>query len=201
MSGERPRPSHDRGAVLVETALVVTLLAVVAGGIAEVSHAWQARSGVERASHTMVRALGAFTPAASTDASALAIAAAFGNADGIEVRRVVVFRSQGASGVVPAMCRRLWPTTVSPSGVDGVCNVYGPAHLARVARGTVWTGCGSSSPQQFWCPSSRSRTRPGPDRLGIHLDLWVEAPRLSWRVGQRRGVATTAVVELDPEVS
>lgn len=201
MSGEHGWVGRDRGAVLVETAMVVTLLVAVAAGIAELSNAWQARAGVERASHTMVRALGAATPSASTDASALAIAAAFGDVAGIEVRRVVVFRSQGASGVVPAVCRRLWPTTVSPSGVDGVCNVYGPAHLARVARGVVWAGCGSSSPQQFWCPATRSRVRPDPDRLGVHLDLWVDAPRLSWRSGQRRSVATTAVVELDPEVS
>lgn len=162
------RRGSERGAVMVELAIVAPLLvllvmmglelALVLRGQLTVSSAGRAGARVGSSAHT--------SRLADFDLLS-AIKSGLGDIDLADVELVVVFEPDG-SGNMPASCRT--------ASVTGTCNRYTGVDLINldVADFTGTTSCTGSSPDRFWCPATRVRDQAaaaGPDWLGVYLQI------------------------------
>jgi hypothetical protein len=168
----RPSRTADAGATLAEFALAVPVLVWLVLGVLEFGLAWRDSSSVANAVRAGARVGSAEGRARLADYDALqSVRAALAEIRGLELERVVVYRSETSDGAVPAACRTI---ALSPTGtgVAGVCNVYGPADLGRPATdfsGISGSDCSPTAVDRFWCPLGRrtSERTGGPDFLGV----------------------------------
>lgn len=168
-----PRRS-DRGAAMVEFAIILPVLALFAFGVLEVSMVIRDRGEAVTASTVAQRAAAHLGPARMADYNALtAVLGSVRERDMLQ--RVVIFKPT-ASGAVPPGC-----TTTSQSGK---CNVYNKTFLTQLATaedgspgaGAVFFGgvssCSGSSPDRSWCPTVRSDVQSdGLDSIGVLIEL------------------------------
>ena len=170
----------ERGAVLVEFALLVPVLALCTFALIEYGFVFKDTLVISAAARS-----GARTGVASVngDNSAIgfadsdsdvqilrAVNAAIGRLRG-QVQYVVVFRSTDAAGTVPATCKA--GTAVTNTAGAAGCNVYDPIDMVRTddwsaaaTRGTDPTYAKS----RFWLPDTRNiRENPPPDYLGVYI--------------------------------
>ncbi|MEQ1786436.1 MAG: TadE/TadG family type IV pilus assembly protein [Acidimicrobiales bacterium] len=181
MIGHRPVRSTrrlgrdgERGATMLEFALVLPLLALLAFGVAEMGLAWTAHNRIEGAVSTAARvgsAAGATDAADVTTLLALKAALpadALANAD-----RVVIFRPSDVNGGVPVGCIKPAGST-NQTGVNsgtGRCNTYTGATLRAITPGSSL-----GTADDFWLPTSRRDSLAGPpDSFGV----WVRTTHKS----------------------
>lgn len=195
-----PPPGGDTGAALVEAAVALTVVMVLLSGVVAVSSASSAAAGLERVVSAAVRDT-TVVGAAGSDVAALArIAAHVGDLRSLDVERVVVFNATAHGAAVPAECMALPVDGGHPAGVAGVCNVFGPAHLDVLRSGAApEPGCGAQSWERWWCPPQRRRTRPNPDRVGVHVVVAHDPGALLVRVPGADRISATAVATVDPD--
>lgn len=191
------RASGCRGAALVELAMVLPLLALLAFGALEMGLAWRDRLTVQTATRAGVRVGSAEGRLATADQGVLlAVGAALHDLGLGDVDWVVVYKSDTSDGSVPSAC-----TTPVPQSVSGSCNAYTGAQLQEVVEGTApssWFGCGGSSLDGYWCPASRQSVQAlGPDFLGV----WIRAghPMLTGLFESELTVEDDAVMRLEPQ--
>jgi len=160
------RARADRGAVTVETALVLPILLFVMFGIMEIGgslKSYSATAGAVRSAGRVATVAGADP---MTDALVLASVAQELGTDRSSAQLVVIWHATGASDPVPAGCLPSQPFTantssvgVSDGGTDalGACNVYvlppGASGAFAMAEGSAtqpasyYFGCqGASDP-------------------------------------------------------
>ena len=194
------RARGERGAALLELALVLPFLSLLAFGTVELGRAW-----VNQGRTT----------------SAVAAAARVGAADGSRVQadrdillalqvglpsdllaaadRVVVFRSDTADGAVPTGCIK---AVGDPSEVGtSTCNTYTGATLRAVTSASM-VGFGGTigTKDVYWPPSSRKDTLSGPpDYLGI----WVRTKTQSMTHVEMVSLTLTSrsVVRIQPDLN
>lgn len=192
----------ESGAVVVEAALVVVVLVSLISGIVEIGSLSRSRISLERLAWSAARVTAMDTGSPSSDLDVLkAVGESLEAAPGSVLRRVVVFRSDTASGTPSSGCQGLRPEGTAASGVPGQCNVYGPDHVnAAVSLTSIPTGCAPPSWEAAWCPASRVRSLPEPDHAGVLIEVeqLPTAPGL-FTIGVQT-VSATAVVKLEPEV-
>lgn len=203
MNPRRSRCLCDRAVALVELAIVLPVLALLAVGLIEFGFLWSSVGQVERAVQNGARTGAGQADARYADYELLrAVAAATASADGTTIERVVVYRSQTADGAVPSGCLSIPATGTSAKGVSGVCNVYSGAQ----ARSDNPGGFGSTSPSletcspgawdSAWCPTGRSRDPDAPMYLGLYLEVSYEG-RTSLIPGSMT-VERRAVYQIEP---
>jgi hypothetical protein len=182
--------------LLVEFALVVPVLVLLALGVVEYGLAWQDKLTVQTGVRTGIRVGSSGGALASTDQDVLlGIGSAVDSLRLSSVDWVMVYKPSAPDGTVPAAC-----STPTPHSVSGTCNTYSGAQLQQVLSGTApasWFGCGGSALDRFWCPTSRQAFQSvGPDQLGV----WVRATHnmLSGMFGPTVTVEDTAVMRLEP---
>jgi TadE-like protein len=156
-----PRGLPERGATLVETALVLVFLSIMFLGITEYGFAWRQATVVEKSAQLGGRAAGNGANGRFADYETLrSVQSAFGSASNVTINTVIVFKSSSSDGAMDPDC-----LTASKSGV---CNRYVASDLTRPAS---QFGCGGSSPDVSWCPMSRVRDRaPSSDYVGVYID-------------------------------
>ncbi len=172
ISSGRNNGSNERGAALVELALVLSFLILLVLGIFEVGTAWNTSQGVTQASRSGARVGSQLAVRGEADYEILkSIEASLGDDFG-SLTRVVVFESD-VSGEMPVACQ-----TAAPGYSGGAnCNVYGPTHFAALATpaGSQWgagTACGLSD--QNWCSATERSDGPSITNLtnlGVHVEL------------------------------
>lgn len=172
----RRKGRSDRGAVVLELAILFPVLSILAFGIISYSAGWRASLTVNTSVRDAARVASADGNLPSADYDALkAMQAALPGPQLANVTRVVVFKSTSADGAVPAQCLTA-SVSVSGSGVPGVCNVYAPAIVQNVAGHktsfSTTTSCGALD--GYWCPSTRNDLQngnpsAGPDYLGVYV--------------------------------
>lgn len=161
------RRNRDRGAVLIEFALVLPVLALLALGIFEFGNLWRQTNGVERAAQQGGRTVSSQANGRYADYEALrAIDSAMSGLSGLDVTRVVIFNATGASGEVPAACLS--------GSQSGLCNTYtgsilSSTSLAPFPGGSVTNPSCAGGADAAWCPVDRNRTGSAPDRIGVHI--------------------------------
>lgn len=182
MSSSAPRGEGDRAATLVEFALVLPLLALLAFAVAEVGLAFTAENRVQGAVSQAARvgASGGAQIEADRDIL-LALKAALPPADVTGLQRVVVFRATSADGRVPAVCENAGNPTSNQGQNPGssliatACNSYTGATVRTLTKDNYTAvgfssgaSCGVSSLDRYWCPRSRKDSRADPpDWIGV----------------------------------
>lgn len=191
------RVRDDRGAVLVEAALSFMLLATLLFGAVEFGLAWQAKNVAETAARAGARVGSSLGPARLADYSSLqSVKAAIADVGPSNVEFVIVFKASSAGGEVPAIC-----LGAPPKSQPGVCNVYTGAQLQSLTQAdfTGTTSCTGTSPDRFWCPTTRRNIQIlGPDYIGVYVRA--RHSMLTNFFGQQLTLTTKTVMRLEPKV-
>lgn len=195
--------SGERGAVLVEFALVAMLLFVLGAGAFDYGMAWRAGLTVNEGARTGARvgsAMGNLEDSGSgkalADYYALSGARAALESSGrlADVERVVIFRSTTADGVVPAECK----TQTNP---NRPCNIIdGAVFRGGLSEGHFRTdGClTSTSYARRWCPANRNSVQLTAEYFGI----WIRYRENHFFpvIGSHTMIERQAVMRIEPQI-
>jgi Flp pilus assembly protein TadG len=199
---------HDaqRGATLVEFALIAMFLLVLVAGTFDYGFAWRSGLAVNEGARAGARVGSSQGIGRGADYYALNSVKSTLTASGVidQVTKVVVFKSTTSDGVVPSTC-----VASSPSGT---CNVLTGAQLKALtvssydltissdpAVAPTGTGClkTTAATKVGWCPSARSNAQDtGADYYGVYVEL--SYPRKFSVLGGNITVTRTAVMRLEP---
>ncbi len=195
----RRRRGRERGAVIVELAMVVPILMTLVLGMYEIGMAWGASQTVVQASRSGARTVSQLGTFGAADQQAvLAVLATFEN-DVADIQRIIIFDAS-AGPDLPAAC----DTTFSPSGED--CNVYVAADFAAAGdplhfdQNDTSSGCGTGASRN-WCPDGdRSHSQVTATEVGVFVEF--EAERASGLFGsQPFNITRTTVMRIEPRDS
>ena len=153
---------RERGATLLEFALVVPVLFLLAFGTAEMGLAWVTNNRVEGSTSTAARIAASSGSLAESDRSVLqSLKSSLPQEQLNRLDRVIIFKPTNANGGVPAGCIKPVGST-NQVGVNGSCNTYAGATL----QGTIPTDLGAAD--DSWLPTSRKdRLADPPDYIGV----------------------------------
>ena len=196
MIGLRRRRRTERGAVIVELAMVVPILFTLVLGMYEIGMAWSASQTVVQASRGGARTVSQLGTFGAADQQAvLATLATFEN-DVADIQRIVIFDASGGSDL-PAGC--------DVAGVPtGNCNIYRAVDFAAANDPTHFdsngdsAGCGASGASRYWCPDGdRSDSQVSASEVGVFVEF--EAERASGFFGSSPFTITrTTVMRVEP---
>lgn len=163
MTGTRGRKRAERGATMLEFALVLPFLLLMAFGTAEMGLAWVANNRVEGSSSTAARIAASSGSLAEADRNILvSLRSSLPPGELANLDRVIVFKPTDSDGTVPSACIKAVGDG-SQVGVSAQCNTYA-GNTVRTVTDTTDLG----SADDFWAPSTRKDTLAGPpDRIGI----------------------------------
>lgn len=193
--------AKERGAVALEFAIVIPLLALLAFGAIEMGSAWDDSQTVLTSTRTAARSLAQFGDDLQADRDAmLSVEASYANTPAT-VAAVIIYESDDAvnGGGAPDACMTAAMTVTAYAGPEN-CNVYSAAQFATAvgAAGASSFGCGAGALDANWCPTSRVRTQADATFIGVH----VIATRTSVTGFERIPVPTTldqfSVMRLEP---
>ena len=160
------RARSDRGATIIEFALVVPLLLLLAFGTAEMGMAWVANNRAEGSTSTAARIGSSSGSLEEADLSILrSLRSSMSQEQLDNLDRVVVFRSLTADGAVPSGCIKA-EGSLDQTGVGASCNTYSGATV----RGTIPTSSIGFTADDFWVPTNRNdQLSDPPDYIGVWI--------------------------------
>ncbi len=180
----RSRATSDTGAVIAETALVLPVLVIFALGLFEFGMVFHEKLVVERAVNDTARTITNVADGRMADYEGLrTFASATSSLKQATLRRVIVYKSSTANGLVPSSCLSVNPSPSSFGicGVSGLCNVYTKAQVdTQSPSGFPGTGspqkCTAAAWDFNWCPSGQNpsgapRNRSAPDYVGVYAEF------------------------------
>lgn len=173
----------ERGAALVEFAIVALLLVTLALGTFEMGMAWSDSQLVTQAARTGARSVTQLGINGQADSFTVeSIEAALGD-QGTNVTRIVIFDASAADGAMPAAC-----SAASSPGVSGACSIYDGSDFGTYA---TWVD-GS------WPPSTRNNDFDAGDYVGVTVEI--SRPYLTgFFGGSTLTITDTAVMRIEPE--
>lgn len=192
---QRPE-GGDRGAVLVEFALVSTFLVTLVIGVLEIGSAWSDYQSLNQASRSGARVASQVGVAGEADSEALlAIESALGPLED-KVTRIVVYEAD-INGAMPTACET---ATVGYTGAAN-CNVYDASSLANLAIPTWWGSGGScGTADGNWCAATE---RNGDLTTSTFVGVQIEVER-TYLTGLFGGgthqLSEATVMRIEPEI-
>ena len=195
MSLSRRREDGERGAVMVEFALVAMVLVTLAFGTLEYGYGWRSSMNTLTAARAGARSLAS----SGTDqlADYLALSSIRTNLDSVGMleglQKVIFYKSTTADGVVPAGCVSGAP------GSNDRCNVYSASQVQNLnsSAGFNSAGCMTAATIKTYCPNIRVTAQGTADSIGV----WVQAKQKSltgFFGGAGFTASRTAVMRLEP---
>ena len=176
-SPNEPR-SSERGATLVEFALVLPILLLLVLGLVDIAALWGNSQSVVQAARSGARSVSHAGQLEEADQISLRSVKATLGSDWTDIERVVIYEASSADqGNPPAGCIADGVTS-SPTGTN--CNVYTSADLGDVlndARFVDGANCGTARSSN-WCPSLRNNDL----RTAQWIGVWVEYKK-DWLTG------------------
>lgn len=198
----RRRP--ERGAVVIELAMVLPMLLLLALAVADLGFAFRAQLRLADAVRSGARAGALAANGADADRrTLLAIGTALDGAPDLQVDVVVVYRSTDGADVPPPAC--LSPSAIRLGGnAVAHCEVYTAADVAA-ATADAADGQLAAPPcagrHANWCPATRDTAQAGGtvDRIGVYVRVVYDGgTRLLLRVGTLDDGVVTAVAAAEP---
>lgn len=192
---ERARRRGDRGASLVELALVLPLVALLAFGTIEFGLTWRDSMTISNSLRSGVRVGSNAGDDRLADFNVLKqVEAAIAEIDNTLIERVVIYKSTTSDGAAPQAC-------IDGTSQAGICNVYSAAQMSTLTESDFDDPACSGDPDSAWCPTAREdRQVVGADYLGV----WVQVHR-EWITGlfppsAGLTMTDTTVMQLEPRV-
>lgn len=201
MRWPRVRARRDAGSVLIELALVMPLLAMVAFGTIEGGAAIVSGDRVAGAAVQAARIGASAGSRVDADRDLLvALRSALPAEELSRLDRVVVFKPAGANGAVPAGCVKELGDP-SEQGLATSCNSYSGATVRSVsAASMLGFGGAVNNKDGSWPPSTRKDTLvQGPDYLGV----WIRTvhPGVFGLVFEEIVVTRTSILRIQPDLA
>jgi hypothetical protein len=177
----RSRTADDRGAALVEFALVAPFLFLLAFGLLEIGLAWRDSQLVTQAARTGARGAAQLGINDQSDAFVVeSVEATLGHLSG-DLNRIVIYDASAPDGSMPPACEG-----AGPPGVAGQCSVYDQASYgtyANFANGA-------------WPPASRDNTAPDTSYVGVRVEI--NRPYITGLFPNAIQIADTTVMSIEP---
>jgi Flp pilus assembly protein TadG len=165
--------TRQRGAILVEAAIIAPIALVLVFGTMELGYAYYGKLTIEHMSIAGARAASGGANDVYADFSTLkAVDDARTGMGSTSITKIVIYRATSPGDRVPTACKS-GPVTNS-TNTRG-CNYYSGADfsLAQTAF-----GCGTSPPEKdrYWCPTTRkyaldaTSSNGPPDYIGVYVE-------------------------------
>ena len=188
------RGSRWGGAASVECVLIAPLVVLITAAIFEFGLACRdartlsnaLRSGARVGSNAGRERQADYTILKSVEAAMTEFPTA-------QVQRVIVYKASTSNSDVPAACLAI----TGSGGVTGSCNVYQSSDLARPLSdfgGT--TSCSGTSPDRYWCPTTRNVSFGGSDFIGVYMK--VDHRWLTRIFGTNKSIQDQSVIRMEP---
>jgi Flp pilus assembly protein TadG len=163
----RHRAGEERGVALLETAIVVPFLMLLAMGIWEFSNGWQSNLAAQTAVRAGARTGSGLGNDRAADYAVLqAVKAGLTDFATADIDRVVIYKASASDGAPTSTCK-------TGASQTGVCNVYSGTQLNTLTlaafTGDASSGCTGSAPDKAWCPTTRSVSQGSPDYVGVYV--------------------------------
>lgn len=180
--GRAGAAKRERGAAMVEFAIIASVLLTIAFGVFEMGMAWGDSQLVTQAARSGARAATQLGTSSSADSfSVESIEAALGDL-GDDLVRVVIYDAAAADGTMTAAC-----AAASPPGVAGSCSVYDQTDYGTYGS---WV-------DGAWAPTARNNVFDQSDYVGVMVE--VERPYLTgFFGGQTFTMIETTVMRIEP---
>jgi len=163
---------RERGAVALEFAIVLPLLATLAFGTVEMGSAWSDAQSVLGSTRGAARSLAQFGDQPMADRDALLTVDAALTGSGTTVTAVIIYESDDAvnSGGAPAACVTAAEAGLAYTGAEP-CNVYNATDYATAisTAGAANFGCSATDLDRNWCPTVRVRTQAAATFVGVQV--------------------------------
>ncbi len=167
------RRNGERGASLVEAALVAPMFFLLIYGVMEAGWAWFGKETVNNMSVSGARSGSGEANDPGADYAILQTVkkAASGLASN-EIQQVVVYRATGPSDRIPTACKT---ASVTNTSTTRGCNRYvgSDLNLASDQFGCVGPPGPATKIDRFWCPTTRKTALQGangpPDYIGVYI--------------------------------
>lgn len=190
---------RQRGVVLLEAAVCVQLLAILAFSIVDVGFAYRDKLTVNSAVRGTARVIA--NAATSVDADyqgIVTLRGALGSIAQAEVDRVVVYRADANGNPTNPNC--LLPAAEALHGYLNDCNVYSRAEIFT-APASSFASCTGGLQAKF-CPTTRVRplaSAATPTEIGVWLSVRYTSRTKLFPFAQLT-ITDRAVMRLEPEV-
>lgn len=160
----RRKEADERGAVLVELAIILPFMLLMVLGMVEAGMAWRDTISVTSAARQGARVTSHLGQDLNADREGLyAVQAVLGDlADDIEL--VIIYNANG-DGTVPSQCMDESRSTGSVH-----CNRYTTAMLDDLSDDNKW-GCQAGSYDRTWCPDDRDDKAETADHIGVYVQF------------------------------
>ncbi len=162
-AGSRRR-RRQRGAVLVELAIVTPFLLMVVLGMTELGLRMGDQQDVVSGTRAAARVGSSAGDSRLADHDILqSLAGALEPFEPADIQQIIVYKA-AADGSMPAGC------DTGPQA--GLCNHYTAADLARPSGDftTAGSSCATTAPDASWCPLDRNAEQyPGADWIGVYV--------------------------------
>ena len=181
----RRRADGERGAALVETALVALPLLTMSLGLVEFGRMWSDSMALDRASRSAARVAAQLGDDPRSDREALrSLVSNIDGQDRVEVEYVIIFEV-GTGGMAPA-CE---------TGSQSTCNHYTAAQLADLDLDSHWE-CGGVAHDGSWCPTTREAELHAPIDLGVKIVA--KRAAVTGLFSDEFDLSTTTIFRLNP---
>jgi Flp pilus assembly protein TadG len=184
--------ARERGAVLIEFALVSIILVTLLAGTYDLGSAWRAGLGVTEGARAGARVGSSMGDDVNADRSLMTSAQAAMASSGLldNVTRVVIFKSATVDGKIPASCKIM--------ASSGACNIFTGNQFRNLTTTSPMdaNGCLTGSQRQGWCPKNRNRVQLTAEYIGVWIQVQYDYEfRL---LGTSRTIERTSVMRLEP---
>ena len=179
----------ERGAALVEAAVISPIVILLIIGVIEFGLLFKDYLTVANTTRAGARVATQEASNPTADYQVLqAIKGASSAMNPNKIERIVVFRATSPSGTVPATCK-------SGTAVTGSCNVYVTTDMNRPSSDF---GCTGSSPDRFWCPTTRLDNQSDPpDYVGVYIQA--RHDYVTGMFGSARTLTDPTVMRIEPQ--
>jgi Flp pilus assembly protein TadG len=186
-----PQSSRERGATLLEFALVAPILLLLTFGAFEYGMFFKDYLTVSNTTRTGARVGSAAGSSGDADYQILqavksAATALPGGSNAIQ--QISIYKSTSAAGGPSTTCQ-----TTSTSGQ---CNVY---TASAFTQPSTMFGCGAGDLDTAWCPTTRVDSQAvGPDYIGV----WVKTTHgfVTKLFGSSRTITDSVVMRIEPKM-
>jgi Flp pilus assembly protein TadG len=164
----RRRIAGERGAALIEFAIVTPILILLAFATAETGLAWVSNNKVEGVTSQAARVASSAGTSSTADLSTLVAIRASLPADELaNLQRVVIFKSTTTDGAVPGGTACIPAVEIGANtGLAGTCNSYSGAFVRTVTMSSTLPTAAANN----WPPSLRKNALADPpDYIGVWL--------------------------------
>lgn len=198
------RRRRERGAAIVEAAIITPLFFTLIFGILEFGLLFRNSLTTSNASHEGARSASVSGRAGEADYLILRSIEHGMQAMGLQnLDVVVVFKAAGPNATVPTACLTASQTYTPANPAAPACNRYTAADFYKALNNADGSDagnfkCSANAVDRFWCPTARvTDLTNGPDYLGVYVQT--QHRFITGLFGGGKTLKQTTVLRLEPD--